>query len=400
MLTRVRGARLWSRLRVYQERRWTPIALGLALLSVTLIGVAWQSPLVTRLEADAYDLRLNATLPNQRDERIVIVDIDDASLARIGRWPWSRERFARMLDILAERGAALVAFDIVFAQNEEHAGMRQLVQTVHERYGERSEVAKAVRELELLFDPDRRFAASLQGRPVVLAYFFDNQSRQAISSGALSAPVNVSPPLKNQQLPVPMAYAYGGNIDLLHDAARGAGSITVENDEDGILRRVPMLFSYKDRLYASFALEAVRIYLGADSIRLNTEHLYGDTYGIESIVVAGHAIPTDEAGRVLVPYLGAWKSFPYVSAAEVLSGAAQQDFEGKIVLIGSTATALYDLHATPVHKQYPGVEAQANIISGVLDRQPEGGARRFYYVPSWALGANLGVLLVLLTLET
>ncbi len=392
MLNKVRGARLWSRSRDYLERQWAPIVLGVCLLGLTLFSVAWQVPLVARLEADAYDLRLNATLPEQRDESIVIVDIDDISLDLIGRWPWSRERFARILDNLFARGAVLVVFDIVFAQNEERAGMRQLEQLVRERYGERSEVAKAMQELEPLFDPDRQLAASLKGRPVVLAYFFDNQSSEAQFSGALSAPVEISPPLKDLQLLVPVAYAFGGNIKLLHDAARGAGSITVDNDEDGILRRVPMLFSYNGRLYSSLALEAVRVYLGADTIKINTERLYGNTHGIESIVVAGHAIPTDETGRVLIPYLGPWKSFPYVSAAEVLTGASEQDFKDKIVLIGSTATALYDLHATPVHKQYPGVEAQANIISGVLDRHPQGSARRFYHVPSWALGANLSLL--------
>ena len=392
MLNRVRGARLWSRLRDYLKRQWAPIVLGVCLLGLTLFSVAWQVPLVARLEADAYDLRLNATLPEQRDESIVIVDIDDISLDLIGRWPWSRERFARILDNLFTRGAALVAFDIVFAQNEERAGLRQLEQLVRERYGERSEVAKAVRELEPLFDPDRQLAASLQGRPVVLAYFFDNQSSQAQSSGALSAPLEISPPLTGQKLLVPAAYAYGGNIKLLHDAARGAGSITVESDKDGVLRQVPMLFSYNGRLYPSLALEVVRVYLGADTVTLDTERLYGDTHSIESIGVAGRTIPTDEAGRVLVPYLGPWKSFPYVSAVDVLTGTGEQDFKGKIVLIGSTATALYDLHATPVHKQYPGVEAQANIVSGILDRLPQGGTRRFYHMPSWAAGANLSVL--------
>lgn len=395
MLKQLRGTSVWLRVREHLKRQWAPIVLGLVLMGITLAGVAWQAPLVARLEADAYDIRLNATLPGQRDERIVIVDIDDISLDLIGRWPWSRERFARILDNLFARGAALVVFDIVFAQNEERAGLRQLEQLVRERYGERSEVAKAVRELEPLFDPDRQLAASLQGKPVVLAYFFDNQSREAQSSGALSAPLEISPPLAGRQLPVPMAYAYGGNIKVLHDAARGAGSITVDIDEDGILRQVPMLFSYNGRFYASLALEAVRVYLGADTVTLHTERLYGDTDSIESIEVAGHRIPTDEAGRVLVPYLGPWKSFPYVSAIDVLTGAGEQDFNGKIVMIGSTATALYDLHATPVLKQYPGVEAQANIISGILDRLPQGGTRRFYHIPSWAPGANLSVLLVL-----
>ncbi len=379
--------------RDYLKRQWVPIALGAALLAVMLVGVALQAPLVARLEAAAYDLRLNASLPEQRDARIVIVDIDDASLAQVGRWPWSRERFARILDNLFAQDAALVVFDIVFAQDEERTGMRQLEQLVRERYGERSEVAKAVRALKPHFDPDRQLAASLQGRPVVLAYFFDNQSRAAQSSGALPPAAAIGPPLKGKELPVPAAYAYGGNIELLQKAARGAGFITVEIDEDGILRRMPMLFYYNNQLYPSLALEAVRVYLGAETIQINTAPLSGNIHSVETIAVGGHAIPTDEAGRVLVPYLGPWKSFPYVSAAEVLVGANEQTVKDKIVLIGSTATALYDLHATPVHKTYPGVEVQANIISAILDKHSApAGARRIYHMPSWAPGADLSVL--------
>jgi len=391
-----RRARLWAYARDYLKRQWAPIALGAALLGVTLLGVALQAPFVARLEAAAYDLKLNATLPERRDERIVIVDIDDASLAQVGRWPWSRERFARILDNLFAQGAALVVFDIVFAQNEEHASLRQLEQLVHERYGERSEVAGAVRALKPQFDPDRQLAASLQGRPVVLAYFFDNQSRAAQSSGALPPAVAIDPPLKDRELPMPTAYAYGGNIELLQNATRGAGFITVEIDEDGILRRMPMLFAYDNRLYPSLALEAVRVYLGAETIRINSARLSGDTHGIETIEVAGHVFPTDEAGRVLVPYIGPWKSFPYISAAQVLNGASGLGVKDKIVLIGSTATALYDLHATPVHKQYPGVEVQATIISGILDKHPAAaGERRFYHVPAWAPGADLTLLFTL-----
>lgn len=391
-----RRARPWIRGRDYLKRQWPPIALGAAVLALTLAGTALQAPFVTRLEAAAYDLRLNATLPERRDERIVIVDIDDASLEQIGRWPWSRDRFARLLDNLFAHGAALVVFDIVFAQDEERAGMRQLEQLVRERYGQDSEVARAVQELKPRFDPDRQLAASLQGRPVVLAYFFDNQSPEARSSGALPPPVAIDPPVGSKELPVSSAYAYGGNIALLQNATRGAGFITVEIDEDGILRRMPLLFYYQDRLYPGLALEAMRVYLGVDAIQIVTEPYYGNTHGIERIVVGGHAIPTDEAGRVLVPYLGAWKSFPYVSAAQVVNGTSRQDVKGKIVLVGSTATALYDLHATPVHKQYPGVEVQANIISGILDKHPgNDGTRRFYHLPSWALGANVALIFTL-----
>ncbi len=328
------------------------------------------------LEYFAYDTRLRLTVPETVDERVVIVDVDEKSLAVEGRWPWPRDRMARLVDALFdEYGIGVVGFDMVFAEQERHAAFENLEGVL--RSGGQGALADQVASLTPR--TDARFAESLEGRPVALGYYF---SGNANSTGQLPEPYLPAEIAETMAIPAPRANGYGANLPVLQDAARRGGFFDNPlSDEDGVFRRAPTLQSYQGSLYESLSLAVVQLHLDQPlSIGDNNERLYaGD-----------RTVPLDQNMAAFVPYRGGQGSFPYVSASDVLNGSVPDPavLRDAIVLVGTTAPGLYDLRNTPLQKVYPGVEVHANLISGILDG-------RFLNKPAYMRGAELvaGVLL-------
>ena len=152
------------------------------------VGVL-QLGVLQRLDEIIYDARLRATLPATLDERVVIVDIDEKSLAELGRWPWPRDQLARLVDTLFDQqGIALLGFDTVFAEPDDSAGLRQLERLAQRELADQPGFAQRVEALRPQLDHDAQLARALQGRPVVLGYYFTSD-RGGHTSGVLPAPV-------------------------------------------------------------------------------------------------------------------------------------------------------------------------------------------------------------------
>lgn len=377
-------------------RRWLPWLGGALLWLGALLLQAFEPPLVQRTEGAAYDLRLLATLPGDIDTRIAIVDIDERSLAREGQWPWPRTRLAQLVDRLFAEGAAVVAFDVVFAEADEREAVRVLQDAARDTG--RAELANAAAILAALPTRDADFARSLAHKPTVLGYYF-NVTQDPHTSGVLPPPLTVPDDLRAERIHFLTASGFGGNIAPLQTAAAGGGYFIAPPDADGNLRRMPLIMRYKDRLYGALALEVLRVYAQVPAVGVSA-HVLGRSGrdGIDAVHVGPYRLPTDLNGLALIPYRGPSGRFPYVSASEVLQPPADaRRFAGKIVLVGTTAPGLKDLRATPVQTDYPGVETHANIISAALDTDSADTARdgrRFKQRPSWAVGADALMLAI------
>jgi adenylate cyclase len=180
-----------------------------------------------------------------------------------------------------------------------------------------------------------------------------------------------------------------GNLSELQEAAQSAGYFDNPSvDADGIFRKFPLVQTYQGAMYEALPLAMVRSLFGMPVLELRFGEDKGVTY-LEALLVAGQTIPVDEKGRVFIPYRGAYQSFPYVSAVDVINRSIDKSLlENAIVLVGSTAPGLMDLRATPVQRVYPGVEVHANLIAGLLD-----GNMRFQ--PDYTAGIEFVGLLVL-----
>lgn len=363
------------------RRHWLRMVIGLLLAAPFILHAAGMIDwgVLRTLEYFAYDTRLKLTLPETMDRRVVIVDVDEKSLAAEGRWPWSRDRMARLVNTLFdEYDIEVLGFDMVFAEQERYEAFENLERVL--RSDGQSNLADRVGSL--MPRTDEQFAASMEGRPVVLGYYFSGNTN---SAGQLPEPYLPAMIAETMTMPVPTATGFGANLPLLQDAAPRAGFFDNPlSDEDGVFRRAPTLQSYQGGLYESLSLAVTQLYLDQPlSIGDNNEWLY----------LGDRSIPVDRDMAVLVPYRGDQGSFPYVPATDVLNQAVSERalLKDAIVLVGTTAPGLYDLRNTPVQKVYPGVEVHANLISGILDS-------RFLRRPSYLAGAELVVLSALAVL--
>ncbi|MDD3519572.1 MAG: CHASE2 domain-containing protein, partial [Chromatiales bacterium] len=144
---------------------------NLALLLPLLLHApgAMDLRLLDTLERYTYDLRINLDLATDQDPRIVIVDIDESSLARIGRWPWPRDLLARLVDTLFDDyGIAVLGFDVVFAEPDDTPGDRLLRELLPRLAPDQHEAMGLQQPVDdMLLARDSRFAMSLAARPVV-----------------------------------------------------------------------------------------------------------------------------------------------------------------------------------------------------------------------------------------
>ncbi|MDP2219988.1 MAG: adenylate/guanylate cyclase domain-containing protein [Hydrogenophaga sp.] len=375
--------------------------LPLILVLLHALGVVPMG-MLQRLDDIIYDTRLRATMPGTLDDRVVIVDIDEKSLAEVGRWPWSRNHMARLVDTLFEdQRIALLGFDTVFAEPDDSSGLRQLQQLASGPLADQPGFAQRLQSLQPKLDFDAQFARALQGRPVVLGYYFTSD-RDGRTSGVLPEPVIQPEALQGRRLPATRWDGFGANIAPLVQAAPRAGFFNAITSNDGVVRSLPLLAEHEGRYYESLSLAMFRLLLDSPRVEpgfAGESQRALDHQALQSVRLTANgappgsaslAIPVDQRVATLVPYRGPGGprggSFTYVSAADVLAGRLPIGrLNNKIVLVGTTAPGLLDLRVTPVGETYPGVETHANLIVGLLD----GG---LISKPDYALGYEIIVL--------
>lgn len=357
-------------------------AISAILLAVFLLpllaGFDW--PLMQRLENYAYDARVMATMPGTIDDRIVIVDVDEKSMAEEGQWPWPRNRLGRLVEQLFDRyGVKAVGFDMTFPEPDRRGGAF-VVESLNEILDEeaRQTLAEPLRELERRVDTDAQFARAIEGRNVITGMVFrDKAALDAQSTtGMLPEPVLTAGEVP-RGLAIIEAAGFTSNLEIIQEAAAGGGFFNNETvDADNSFRRVPLLHEYKGDLYGSLALEVYRSINDWPRLALKVVEGAGGYRELEGVEIGRRSVPTGLDSSLLVPYRGTQGSFPYVSASDVIRGRAETSIlEDRTVLVGTSAAGLLDLRQTPVGNKYPGVEVHANILSGLLDgrikQQPE-----------------------------
>ncbi|HVJ74024.1 MAG TPA: adenylate/guanylate cyclase domain-containing protein [Casimicrobiaceae bacterium] len=353
--------------------RW---AVGLAIVAAatlaTLVG-GERVPVLAKLEAMAYDARLATSQRNTPDPQVAIVDIDEASLERVGRWPWPRDTLARLTATLFDRHQArLVAFDVLFPEADLSGNAAALDELARHGMRDTPEARAALAALKSRADHDGQFATALSGRATVLAYGF-TASSQAV--GRLPAPAFTLADLDGRTIPIAPENGYTGNLPALQLAASAGGHLDPAFDADGVVRRVPMVKRYGDGYYPALSLATVALAVEAKRIR----PVFDANGDLEALDAGGLAVPVARDGTALVPFRGPPGTYRAFAAADILDGRVAPDaFAGAIVLVGTSAKGLQDLRSTPLAPDFPGVEIHASLVSGMLNgemRSVPAGAR-------------------------
>ncbi len=347
--------------------------LSLLIVPIMLLNVAGIIHLefVQRLENYTYDLRLNWAMPGTVDKRVVIVDIDEKSLQKQGHWPWSRNKIARMIDVLFDHYKIdVLGFDVVFAERDDTSGLAKLEQLEHSDLKENLEFKQAMNRLRPTLRYDQIFADSLKNRRVALGYYFHHEAKPSSRVGTLPEPVLKSGSFDVNNVSAVHATGHTANLSVLQHAAPGGGFFNADPliDPDGVFRRISLLKMLDDQLYETLSLAMVRLALHEPALKLNYEGDTQSAVALESIQVGNKRIPVDADMAALVPYRGKQGSFQYVSASDVLNSLVPHEvLNGAMVLVGTTAPGLLDLRSAPVQESYAGVEVHANMIVGMLD---------------------------------
>ncbi len=369
-------------------KKHVPIVLGSLLLVAGIWLQTTTQPTVTqlidRLENLIYDMQLHArTLGDKKqpDTPVAIVDVDDKSIAKIGRWPWPRNILATLVTNLKEAGAAVIAIDMLFPENE--SNIAKIIQTtLIQKKLATPQMSAQLQKVAPEFDADGAFARSFQGVDVILGVTFNNRSEKI---GVLPEPF-MTLPLTETLYNLIELPGYIANIDILQKNAKSAGFINIFPDEDGIIRRVPLVIRHQTGLYPSLALEAVRTFL-LEKIQLKTGKYLQEMH-MEGIKIGPYHIATDEKGEAIIPFRGKSFTFPTYSATDVLRRALPPDaLRGKIIFIGSSATGLGDIKATAIQNVYPGVEIHATVAASILDNY-------FPARPTWAKGTEVIITVI------
>lgn len=360
-----------SYLRSVLKRHGLRYLLSLLIIVLLVLHATGQKrfQFISELELKAYDIRVELTLPNTPDPRIVIVDIDEKSLAKVGHWPWPRAVTAQLIDELFDTYQIdTLGIDIVFAEPDESSGLKILERLAQGPLQKNVDFINILDRIRHQLDFDNLLVQSFKNRQVVLGYIFIGENTQIVKTGLLPEPAFAQSRVEEAKLTYITANGFVANLPNFQKNVASSGHFNPFVDPDGIIRRIPMLYGYEGALYESLSLATARLALGNPEIELGIIK-QGDYQSLEFLRLGDRTIYVDDYIRTFVPYRGQYPSFPYVSAVDILAGQVKDPnlLKNKIVLIGTTAQGLLDLRPTPIASIFPGVEIHANMIAGILD---------------------------------
>ena len=329
--------------------------------SLLVAGLYLHRPfLLAELDRQAYDILLQSAHPAQTSGRVVIVSLDERSLARFGRWPWPRSRLAQLLEKIGALGAASVGIDMIFAEPDETPPplAQQSSKTVAtEPWGGAGKLT-----------PNDAALAAVLGRGVfVLGYQMRFGAEREEGKSCVLHPipaVSLQEPGARAQPALFESSSTLCSLSGLGKSATGSGFSNVTIDADGIVRRMPLIIAREGLIYPSLALATLIPALGLRHFVLRTTGSETLSLALEDIIV-----PLDPKGGMLLHFRGHKKTFPYISAADVLEDrVAEGEFRDRIVFLGTSAPGLGDNVATPLDTTFPAVEVHATVADSILQR--------------------------------
>ncbi|MFB9223286.1 CHASE2 domain-containing protein [Paracoccus cavernae] len=368
------------------RRRAVVVLAGIVTLCLVLSLTVGARGALNRLSYQVFDAYQRLSPRAAGDPAVAVVDIDEASIAALGQWPWPRNRMAGLIDVIGQSGAAVIALDIAFSEPD-RTSLEEAVRSL-EAMGARVEIPQGA----AITDNDEAFAQAIARNPVVLGVALSNETKTGIARPKAGFSYGGSDP--NGYLP---HYAGGvGNLAILSGAARGIGNFSYSLSADSVVRRMPMVVGSPEGLYPALGIEALRVATGASGFIIRSSDASGEIGGRQGgagmlgLKVADFEIPTGPNGEFWLHYSG-MPTMPVISAATILDPARGAEIraalEGRIVLIGTSAIGLRDIVATPISAAWPGVKVHAEVIDQIINQS-------FLIRPEWALGLEIAAAFV------
>tara|TARA_B100000287_G_scaffold410067_1_gene438067 strand:- start:18 stop:2102 length:2085 start_codon:yes stop_codon:yes gene_type:complete len=301
----------------------------------------------------SFDLYQKVFTLDKKDSNVVIIDIDEKSLGKFGQFPWSRSVFAKIIEKVSATEPKAIGFDVFFTEKD-----KQSPEEIIKSY---SLVPTDVAQLQNIKGHDEVFREQLEKSKSIIAVLGSNVSSHGTYDRSAKAKF-----LSKGGDPKEFTYSYPysiGSLEKLEKSAKGLGSISFLDQTDGIIRSLPLIVRFKEKLYPTMGLEMIRV-------GENQKNLYVELneVGITRISSRPHRITSDPNGIIWIRYKSPQKN-QYISASSVFDGKFDESkFKNKYVLIGASAQGLFDLVKIPLGVTIPGVEVHANVIENILDQ--------------------------------
>ncbi len=308
---------------------------------------------------DYYQQLKPRPIPPPEQQPVVIIDLDETSLAEVGQWPWPRKTVARLVQNAMQMGAAQVAFDIVFSEPD------------------RMNPSNIIDALDGLDEETRNRLGQIKGGDVLLAETI-KKSRVVLGQAGYWEDIETkpTPPVRSSvaflkqgegvdpKRFLPEFRSLVRNVAEIEPVATGRGIFSLVPEPDGIVRRVPTLFLHKEQFYPSLSVEMLRVAVNRPTILVKA-----NAAGItEMAITKDLKIPTDRNGRVF-PYFSKTDKSKYIPAKDILSGTADpKRIANRMALVGTSAVGLLDIRAVPTEPVIPGVEVHAQLIESAAHK--------------------------------
>jgi class 3 adenylate cyclase/CHASE2 domain-containing sensor protein len=366
-------------------RRWKIPTASLICIAILIAGVGiriFDPPFVESLRVKTFDLYQRLSPRPIGEYPVGIIDIDEKSLADLGQWPWPRTTIAKLLEQAHKMGAAVVGFDVVFAEQDRMSpallassltqldeATRQHLRTLPSNESFMAAILKRSRVVlgQVGINGDMPSGKKSANTPTAVLSVIDKRSPESRAGGMNTFDWQKHWLLKYKNLL--------GNVTEIEKAASGNGLFSVWEEHDGVVRRVPLVYNVGKKVYPALSLEMLRVAFGARTIATKLNEA-----GMSSVVLQGRnkfEVPTDKHGQIWVHFSKPDTSESetnegrlYISASDIINGTVDpKKIKGKLLIVGTSAVGLKDIRNTPIYSRLPGVEVHANILETIFAAQ-------------------------------
>lgn len=371
-------------------RRYPVLLMGLTVTLVFLWLGYMRVGFIDSLELKFYDLRMGLAAEPDAPSEIALVDIDDDSLEKLGRWPWPRALLAKGVEKINAGAPRLIGLNILFTEPEENSGLKVLdtLQFLFRKHElDQAEQApafdQAMQRLRVELDSDAVLAQALQdvGNVVLPTVFVPSVAMDAVLDPEVELePFALSTVTATPEAGYPRANEILLPLPRLLKNAKGLGHISLATDQDGTARTERLIYEYRGLFIPSYALELAALYLGVprESIRAQLG---------ENVQLGSVTIPLTWNSEFLVSFKGRRNSFKHYSYFDVVNDKIPLEvFKNKIVLVTVSAAGLINPLPTPVDPRMPLGEFSAHTLWSLLHQ-------RFIEQPIWNAAFELGAML-------
>ena len=341
--------------------------LGTAMIPILVVGMGltlmvWDPLPMQGLRNSIFDQyqRWRPRVPT--DAPVRIIDIDEDSIQRLGQWPWPRTRIAELVESVQQAGAIAIGFDVVFSETDRTSPQSMVPMWFGDKPGDDTRVLRD-RILQLP-DHDEILRKAVAGGGVVLGFALSQQNEPGLLPEMKVQFAQKGPSALPWLSRFNRAIA---SLPPVQHAAAGNGALNFVPDDDGVLRRVPLVLRFIDQPVPSFTTELLRVAQGERNVILTSEQVTPEeSRGMREVRIGGLSVPTTEKGEVWVHYASPHPA-RYLSAWKVLAGQVPRtELEGNLLLVGTSAQGLMDLRFSPLGNVIPGVEVHAQALEQML----------------------------------